>query len=185
VPAAGESTNKNARTAETLYMPNNMPPPTLHTKKQPPNPLMPNAPPRAPDTSDIIQPHMHHTYVQVPLKLLNKLIENNNILYPNPSLGDPRPTIRNLRPTHNLNEIINGDEIIAVATGIRIIKGYGESTHMWDMQDMRRIRASCMMKKSGAWMLVRRKGPRTLASRCSHPTGLRAIQAADWLGTQA
>ena len=35
VPAAGESTNKNARTAETLYIPNNMPPPTLHTKTSP------------------------------------------------------------------------------------------------------------------------------------------------------
>ena len=29
---------------------------------------------------------------------------------------------------------------------------------MWNMQDMRRIKASCIIKKTGAWMLVRRKG---------------------------
>ena len=48
---------------------------------------------------------------------------------------------------------------MAVKTGIRSIKEYGESTHMWDMRDMRRTKASCVMKKSGAWMLVTRNAP--------------------------
>ena len=81
------------------------------------------------------------------------------MIYPNPSLEDPRPVIRNLQSTHNQNEINNGDEIIAIKTGMRSIKGYGDRTHMWDMWDMHRIKASCVMKKSGAWMLVRRSGP--------------------------
>ena len=63
-------------------------------------------------------------------------------------MEEPRPVIRSLQPTHNPNEINNEDKIIAVKTGIRSIKGYGESTHMWDMRDMRRIKASCEMKKS-------------------------------------
>ena len=64
----------------------------------------------------------HHVYIKVPLQKLNEPIKKNNILYPKPSLEDPRPKIKNLQPSYNEHKLANGDEIIAVKTGTRSVK---------------------------------------------------------------